>query len=449
MLYKNNLIRIIFLSLTLILSKVYTLPTLAQLEEIQTPPKTLSEKILDMERGLGQEFETYFDRDLAEVTQSPEEIAKNLAMVGEETNSNPAVLWVIPREDHLHLVLVTPQGEPIVEDLYDVPSSLLKEITANFNRDITAVRRQMNLEASQQLHQWIIEPFEKKYLQPQGIDTLLFCLGNGVRGLPLAALHDGNQFLIEKYSVTRIPAFNLIDTNYKNIQEGRILAMGAEEFTDKNPLPAVPVELNTIMRELWASRNPQKRWDGLSFLNEDFTIENLAQMLGENSFDIVHLATHANFTPGDPENSYIQFWENRLSLDQINSLNWQDSSVSLLVLSACQTALGDDQAEMGFAGLALQSGVKSVLGSLWSVSDTGTLALMGEFYRQLGINTTKTEALRQTQLQMLRGEVRIDSDRLLFSRRSISIPSNLNRFIEEDFSHPYYWASFTLISSPW
>ena len=411
--------------------------------------QTLAEKVMNMERGLEQEFESYFGEDLAEVTQAPDDIAQTLHRLGQETGTKPAVLWVIPRGDHLHLVLLTPSGEPIVRDLYDVPDSVLRPTIDAFHLEMHNSPDLVAMPASQQLYDWIIKPFEADYLQAEGIDTILFCLGNGVRGVPLAALYDGEQFLIEKYSLTRIPAFNLIQTDYVNLQQGRILAMGASEFQEQNPLPGVPVELSSILWELQGAREPQYQWEGRSFLNQGFTLSNLRSSL-ENQFPtVVHLATHAVFQPGEPNNSYIQFWDTKLRLNAIREVEWTSSSLELLVLSACRTAIGDDEAELGFAGLALQSDVKSVLASLWNVSDSGTLALMNEFYRQLGTTSTKAEALRQAQLRMLRGEVQVEGDRLLLSRGSIVLPTELSDASSADLSAPYYWAGFTMISSPW
>lgn len=411
--------------------------------------QTLTEKIMNMERGLEQEFEGYFGEDLAEVTQTPDHIAQTLQQIGQETGTNPAVLWVIPRGDHLHLVLITPGGEPIVRDLYDVPDSLLRPTVDAFHLEMHNSPKQVAMPATQKLYEWIIAPFEADYLEAEGIDTILFCLGNGVRGLPLAALYDGEQFLIEKYSLTRIPAFNLIQTDYVALQQGSILAMGASEFQDQKPLPAVPLELSSVLWELQSNRESRSQWQGESHLNQEFTLSNLRGLVETESPTVVHLATHAVFRPGEPDNSYIQLWDTRLQLNKIREIDWGSLPVELLVLSACRTAIGDDEAELGFAGLALESGAKSVLASLWNVSDAGTLALMNEFYRQLGTTSTKAEALRQAQLRMLHGEVQVEGDQLLLSRGTISLPSELTNEATDDLSAPYYWAGFTMISSPW
>ncbi len=413
------------------------------------PSQTLTEKFLTMERNLEQEFEDHFSEDLAEVTQTPPDIAQTLTRIAQETKTKPAVLWVIPRQDHLHLVLLTPGGEPIVRDLYDVPTPKLRQTVQQFHQEVSNPNRKSSKVAAQQLHQWIIEPFEVDYFQAQEIDTILFCLGKGVRGMPLAALHDGEQFLIEKYNLSRIPAFNLIQTDYQPLKQGQLLAMGASEFQEQQPLPAVPTELSTILWALKAGRSGPEQWQGRSYLNEAFTLPRLQQMLASEPFDVVHLATHAEFRPGHPRQSYIQFWDTRLGLDQTDDVDWDLPPLELLVLSACRTALGDDAAELGFAGLALKAGVKSALASLWYVSDFGTFTLMSEFYQHLGVTTTKAAALREAQLKMLNGDIRVEDDQLVLSNGKVDLPPELQNSGLDDLSHPFYWAGFSMVSSPW
>ncbi len=186
-------------------------------------------------------------------------------------------------------------------------------------------------------------------------------------------------------------------------------------------------------------------------VEQAFTINNLKSQRASQPFGIVHLATHAEFQPGAPGNSYIQFWDTKLRLNQMRQLQWNNPQVELLVLSACSTALGDKDAEMGFAGLAVQSGVKSALASLWNVSDEGTLALMTAFYQQLRIAPIKAEALRQAQVAMLRRQVRLEAGQLRGPglRGGLQLPPNLAALGTRDFSHPYYWAAFTMIGNLW
>jgi CHAT domain-containing protein len=165
------------------------------------------------------------------------------------------------------------------------------------------------------------------------------------------------------------------------------------------------------------------------------------------------LATHADFNSGELSNSYIQLYDKKLGLDQVRQLGLNKPPVELFVLSACKSALGNEQAELGFGGLAVQTGVKSAMASLWYVSDAGTLGLMTEFYRQLNTAPIKAEALRKAQLAMIQGQVRIEGNQLIGSNGSVAIPPQLVTYLQQNvlgnLSHPFYWAPFTMIGSPW
>ncbi|WP_448563450.1 two-partner secretion domain-containing protein [Trichothermofontia sp.] len=162
----------------------------------------------------------------------------------------------------------------------------------------------------------------------------------------------------------------------------------------------------------------------------------------------------AAFLRGAIEQSYIQFWDRRvpLSRDQIRQLQLNNPPVELLGLSACRTALGDEQAELGFAGLAVQVGVKSALASLWFINDAATAALMADFYTVLRESPIKAEALRQAQMAMAKGEVVIEGTQVqgLASGQILSLPAaSVQTLSDRVLSHPYYWAGMTLIGNPW
>ncbi len=341
--------------------------------------------------------------------------------------------------DRLELILITAEGKPIRKSV-NVTRAQVAEIAQQFRSTVTNLRRsRAYLASAEQLYQWLVAPIESE-LQAQQINNLTFIMDRDLRSIPIAALHDGKGFIIEKYSVGLMPSLSLTDTGYVDLRDTSVLAMGAEKFTDENPLPAVPVELSIITGQLWK---------GQSFLNQGFTLSNLTSARSKQKFSIIHLATHAEFKPGDPNNSYIQLWDRKLGLDQLPELGLTKPSVELLVLSACRTALGNEQAELGFAGLAVQAGVKSALGSLWYVSDEGTLGLMTGFYEQLKQVPIKAEALRRSQLAMLKGEVRLQEGKLVTSRGSFPLPSSLAELEDTDFTHPFYWSAFTMIGNPW
>jgi len=351
-----------------------------------------------------------------------------------------------PNDDVIEVVLVMVDGKPFRVPIPKVTRGEIVDVARNFRADLTNPRlRRSNryLVEAQQLYEWLIRPLEGM-LRDRGIENLSFIMDEGLRTLPIAALHDGEGFLIESYSVGLMPSLSLTSTEHVNLRNLQVLAMGSSEFapeTQLSPLPAVPTEITTIVDRLWS---------GEGFLNEAFTLDNLRSRRDATPYGIVHLATHGEFLEGQAGNSYIQLWDTRLHLDQIRTLNWSQPPVELLVLSACRTAVGSAEAELGFAGLAVAAGVKTALGSFWYVSDDGTLGLMTEFYSQLQTAPIKAEALRQTQLGLLEERVRIENSQLFVSSGTVPLPPELAQKIsDKTFDHPYYWSAFTLIGNPW
>jgi CHAT domain-containing protein len=392
-----------------------------------------------------EQYEEYVGENITDRVVTTESLRDTLKTIKTQTGKSSAVVYVRQFPDRLELVLVLPESTPISKTVPQSNAVILQQTIKEFRRAVYDSTDSSGYKApSQQLYQWLISPIESN-LKALGIDTLIFCMDAGLRQIPLAALYDGKQFLVEKYSLGSIPSVSLTNTSYKAVKDSQVLGMGASKFQKLQPLPAVPVELAAITQQLWT---------GESFLNEQFTLNNLKAHSRRKPFGIIHLATHADFQAGDSSNSYIQLWDTQLRLAQLRQMGWNKlPQVELLVLSACRTAVGDVQAELGFGGLAVQAGVKSALASLWYVSDEGTLALMSEFYQHLSQPnvTIKAEALRQAQIAMLRGQVRLENGKLrgLDKLRQISLPPELASRGDRDLSHPFYWAAFTMIGSPW
>ncbi|MGB0560675.1 MAG: CHAT domain-containing protein [Spirulinaceae cyanobacterium] len=339
-------------------------------------------------------------------------------------------------QDELKLILVTPEAYPIVEPLSGVTRSQVMAQVRRFQRGLRPSQGDRYLDPAQQLYDWLIRPLEP-HIAELGLDHLSIIPDAGLRSLPVAALHNGDRFLVEDYSLGILPSLSLIDWRYEAIDEARVLAMGASKFTSQVPLPAVPLELALIS----PNRQP--------FLNDRFTQDNLDDQTQDRQFQILHLATHAQFQPGAADAAYVQLWgEDRLQLKNLRNFGLYNApAVELLILSACETAVGDADAELGFAGAALQAGVKSVLASLWQVSDLGTVALMNEFYEQLDNPevSIKAEALRRAQLSLLYGQTDLQTGAI----GTTPLPPVLVQFADADLSHPYYWSAFTLVGSPW
>lgn len=401
-------------------------------------PKIEQEFNFQLANYLGKKFSTFERETQVETIQAV------LQQVDQQLNQKAAVVYAFSRPDKLDLILITAHGNTFYQSVAAANYQDLREKIIQFSFAVkNPIQRKDNqyLPLAQQLYEWIITPL-KSELEKQQIDTILFAMDEGLRSLPIAALHDGQQFLVEQYQYSLIPSFSLINLRYTLLRQSQILAMGASEFDDLAPLPGVPIEVNTITSTL----------NGDAFINEYFTLNHYKNQRNQAPYRVVHLATHGDFQPGLPENSYIQFWDQKLTINNLHQLGWKWNTppTDLFVLSACRTAIGDKNAELGFAGLAVQAGVPSALASLWYVSDQGTLALMLKFYSQLRNNSIKAEALRQTQLALLRGEIQIQSGELRGSvlRGNIELPPELARN-DRSFSHPFYWAGFTLIGSPW
>jgi filamentous hemagglutinin family protein len=380
-----------------------------------------------------------------------------LRQIEKDTGVRPAIIYVTftpsganekalksqQDSDQLDLVIVTAKGEG--EPFHKTISTAKRKDVLNLAKNLYGSLEDPDenpeyLQHAQELYQLIVAPL-KEELDKKGINNLLFITDEGLRSLPFAALHDGKQFLVENYSVGFTPALSITDTRYVDIRKSQVLAMGASKFEQLNPLPAVPQELSIVAKEIW---------QGKFFLNQNFTLNNLKSIRSSQPFGIIHLATHGEFNEGTTDDSFIQFWDSQLKLTQLGDLGLNNPAVELLVLSACRTAVGNREAELGFGGFAYKAGVKTAIASLWQVSDSGTLGLMTELYKNLKTAPIKAEALRQAQIAMIKGQVGIENGVLRTSVRGVSLPPESPEATQKkDLKHPYYWAAFTMIGSPW
>ena len=286
------------------------------------------------------------------------------------------------------------------------------DMFANLNPYISSANP---LGANQQFYDWLIRPLETE-LQNSDINTLVFVLDDVMRSLPMAALHDGEQYLVEKYNIALTPTLQLLSSRSLSSDNLRVLAGGlAEARQGFSALPAVTDEVNEIARIASAE----------VLLDKDFTTSRLQTKIEKTSFPIVHLATHGQFS-SQADNTFLLTWDERINVKDLDQLLQARESgdltpIELLILSACQTATGDKRAVLGLAGVAVRSGARSTLATLWSVQDQSTSEVMSEFYENLSQSgVTKAEALRQAQLSLLRSS---------------------------EYQHPFYWAPFVLVGN--
>ncbi|MCP9851182.1 CHAT domain-containing protein [Cyanobium sp. Morenito 9A2] len=297
---------------------------------------------------------------------------------------------------------------------------------------------------ARELHTILLQPIAE-LLQKHRITTVLISADAGLQAVPFAALHDGQSFLGERYAFGMTPALGL--TKLAVLPEkanAQLLAAGASVFEGLNPLPLVPQELVRVSKGRASE----------IFLNQRFTPEVLLQKAGDPLFDRVHVATHAEFLPGGPAAARLYSGTGPMSLPQLSQLRQRrgEAQLDVFSLSACRTALGDADSELGFAGLALQAGSRSAIGSLWYVDDVATSALFVQFYRYLDRGLPKAEALQYTRRAMASGRLRLVGDQVIGAGGDVllsGLTTAQQRRISAGLQHPYFWAGIQLLGTPW
>lgn len=333
----------------------------------------------------------------------------------DEIDPQAAVIYPIILPDNLAIILSIP-NQPLRYYKSSVKAEEVEKVIAQFRYELV-VRSQRNFfSPGQQLYQWLIQPLESD-LEASKVKTLVFVPDGALRNIPITALYDGKQYLIQKnYNIAITPGLNLL--NPLSLKETNLLTLGGGITKARPgfpPLRYVQQELQSIQNEVPSD----------ILLNEKFTSTALQQIIQQTPFPIVHLATHGQFS-SNFEQTFILTWDERLNVNQLQRLLQQKSqlgqtAIELLVLSACETASGDKQAALGLAGMAVRSGARSTLATFWSVNDEATAEFMSQFYGALATKKlTKAEAFRQAQLSLLQN-----------SR----------------YQHPFYWSPYVLVGN--
>lgn len=164
---------------------------------------------------------------------------------------------------------------------------------------------------------------------------------------------------------------------------------------------------------------------GNVFSNKEYSAERVIAELSGNAYRIMHMATHGEFD-SNPDLTYLLTYNQKLTLNKLEKLiklsRFRDEPVELLTLSACRTAVGDDKAAFGLAEIAVKSGARSAIATLWFVDDEATMLAITEFYRQFQGNPdlSKAKSLQNAQKSLI---------------------------AQARYWHPSYWAPFLLIGN--
>ncbi|MGB1776389.1 MAG: CHAT domain-containing protein [Synechococcus sp.] len=369
---------------------------------------------------------------------------------------NPAVLHVrfTPAEGR-----TTSDETDAFLDLTLIPASGAVEgvraelSTADFRQQLARLYKQLSrLESlriedpsapSRQLYELIFGGLAD-VIQREQITTLLISADRGLQAVPFAALSDGQRYFGDRYAFAITPSLALMDFETQPVNQDRMLALGASEFKGLAELPLVPQEIRRI--------GDAEKKD--LFLNQEFTLDALLDKGGEPRYDKLHVATHAEFKPGGPASSQLHSGVGPVSMKELARLRKKRQGVplDLVVFSACRTALGDSDAELGFSGLALQAGARSAVGTLWYVDDVATSAYFVLMYRYLDQGVPKADAMQLTRQAFLRGQVRLVDDQLLGPDDQpllTELTPSQQRRVSQGLKNPFYWAGISLMGAPW
>ena len=330
----------------------------------------------------------------------------------DQVSRSAVVIYPVVLPDRLELLLTWPGG--------------LRRVTVPVARDVlTAEARQLRallekrttreyLPHAQRLYDWLIRPFAAE-LAVLPIDTLVFVPDGALRTIPMSALHDGEHFLIERYALATSPGLSLTDPRPLDREHLAVLSSGLSQSVQGfGSLEHVPDELAAI----------HTLFGGEELLDEKFRVAGVEAALAERDYGVVHIATHAQFS-ADPDASFLLTYDGRITLRQLAATvartRFRDRPIELLTLSACETAQGDERAALGLAGVAIQAGARSALGTLWSVNDEAATRLVTAFYRDLKQGpVSKAIALQRAQRKLI---------------------------ADENSRHPFYWSAFLLINN--
>lgn len=352
------------------------------------------------------ELESYFCDDCADVQH-----AKRRAI--EAVDEKTAVVYLIPLPTRTELLVGLSTG--LTRFTVEVSSDTLTESVRLLRRNLETRTTYEYLSQAQQIYDWIIRPI-RSHVAAQQINTLVFVPDGAARTIPFSSLHDGERFLIEDLAVAVTPGLSLVEPKPIAQHKVRLLLNGlSKPVQGFAPLDFVEGELKSI----------KPAYPSETLLDEGFTASKIQHKLRNEQYSIVHIASHGQFDK-DARKTFVLTYDSRLNLNDLEALirpsQYRGVPVELLVLSACQTAAGDDRAALGLAGVAVKAGARSALATLWFVNDQSTSALITELYSVLSQspNLTKAQALQAAQIKLLR---------------------------DRRYSHPCYWSPYLLIGN--
>ncbi|QLE57083.1 CHAT domain-containing protein [Nostoc sp. TCL26-01] len=367
---------------------------------LQSRPEKVDEKTLDKARQRIEALQlAELDNFFREACLQGQTV--QLDKVVDQDNPTAAIFYPIILPQQIQVIVKIP-NKPLQHYSTDISETEVNKVLSGLRKNLVNPTATKAIKAqAQQVYNWLIKPIAPQ-LATSGVKTLVFVPDGAFRNLPLATLYDGKEYLVEKYAIALSVGLQLLDPKPLERRQLRALTAGLTQpppnFPDFAPLPAIKSEVDLI-----ASAGVSTT----SLLDQKFTRQALEKEVNTVSFNVVHLATHGQFS-SRAENTFILASDGPINVTQFDTLlrsreRIQPGAIELLVLSACQTAVGDNRATLGLAGVAVRAGARSTIASLWQIDDQSTALFIGEFYRGLkSSDITKAEALRRAQMKLLK-----------------------------------------------
>jgi len=360
-----------------------------------------------IERLKTAELQDYFKDNCIAETQSQK------TLLDEQVSPQTAVIYPIMLPQRIEILLSL--ADSIEQFTVPISAQQLKDEVNEFRFELETANTQAFLDYAHQLYQWLIAPLSTT-LQTHQITHIISVPDGVLRTIPFAALHNGQQFLIERYTLVTTPGLTLTASQPLKASQHKILINGISKNVQGF------AALDNVQQEVKAIQNHYAP-RATVLLNEAFSVERFAKTLEQETYTMIHIASHGQFD-SNPQKTFLLTYDGQLSINQLEQLmqlsEFRHEPVELLTLSACQTAVGDDQAALGLAGVAIKAGARSALASLWFIEDKATTLLMDEFYRQLTMGHSKAKALQAAQKRLIN---------------------------TEKYQHPIYWAAFLMIGN--
>jgi CHAT domain-containing protein len=300
------------------------------------------------------------------------------------------------------------------------------------------------LPSAQRLYAILIAPLAEM-LEAAGAKTLIISLDGVLRYLPMGALHDGRRFLIERFALAR--ETQAVTAQARKSSGRRAAGLGVSRPLDGHQvLVGVRDELAAVIRTARQRRGGVL--PGIIRLDRAFTAGALARALS-SKYSVIHVASHFVFSAAREASSYLLLGDgSKLTLAEFADLRFD--AIDLVVLSACNTAVGGGHTQNGreiegLGALVRHQGANQVLATLWPVADMTTASLMHAFYRnRYRAKLAPAEALRRAQLDLLRGAIKPPANTAM---RALVDPDEDEIAAKADTGHPFYWAPYILMGA--